>query len=91
METLWFILVAFMLGMYVLLDGFDLGAGAIHPFAARTDQERRAILLLRLDHGLAYEEIAAALGLSLAKVKVEIHRGRQILRDELEGYEGGRS
>jgi cytochrome d ubiquinol oxidase subunit II len=44
METLWFILVAFMLSMYVLLDGFDLGAGAIHPFAAQTDQERRSIL-----------------------------------------------
>jgi cytochrome d ubiquinol oxidase subunit II len=43
-ETLWFMLVAFMLTMYVLLDGFDLGAGAIHPFAARTDQERRMVV-----------------------------------------------
>jgi cytochrome d ubiquinol oxidase subunit II len=41
MPTLWFILVAFMLTMYVLLDGFDLGAGIIHPFVARTDTERR--------------------------------------------------
>ena len=44
MTTLWFILVAFMLTMYVLLDGFDLGAGVIHLFAARDDPERRAIL-----------------------------------------------
>src|SRR5438874_8969276 len=44
MPTLWFILVAFMLTMYVLLDGFDLGAGVIHMFAARNDEERRAIL-----------------------------------------------
>ncbi len=44
MPTLWFILVAFMLTMYVLLDGFDLGAGVIHMFAARNDGERRAIL-----------------------------------------------
>src|SRR5579864_8986221 len=44
MPTLWFILVAFMLTMYVLLDGFDLGAGIIHLFAARTDTERRLIL-----------------------------------------------
>src|SRR5207237_3721803 len=44
METLWFILVSFMLTMYVLLDGFDLGAGIIHLFAARTDTERRLIL-----------------------------------------------
>jgi cytochrome d ubiquinol oxidase subunit II len=44
MPTLWFILVAFMLSVYVLLDGFDLGAGVIHLFAAKTNQERRAIL-----------------------------------------------
>jgi cytochrome d ubiquinol oxidase subunit II len=44
METLWFVLVALMLTAYVVLDGFDLGAGAIHLFAARTDEERRAIL-----------------------------------------------
>jgi cytochrome d ubiquinol oxidase subunit II len=44
METLWFVLVCFMLGMYVLLDGFDLGAGAIHPLVARVDAERRIVL-----------------------------------------------
>jgi cytochrome d ubiquinol oxidase subunit II len=44
METLWFVLVAGMLAMYVLLDGFDLGAGAIHLFVARTPSERRAVL-----------------------------------------------
>jgi cytochrome d ubiquinol oxidase subunit II len=43
-ETIWFICVAFMIAMYVLLDGFDLGAGAIHLFAARDDRERRMIL-----------------------------------------------
>ena len=41
MPTLWFILVAFMLTTYVLLDGFDLGAGIIHLLVARTDTERR--------------------------------------------------
>jgi len=44
MQTLWFILLAFMLTMYVVLDGFDLGAGVIHLFAAKNDQERRMIL-----------------------------------------------
>ena len=44
METFWFIAVALMITMYVLLDGFDLGAGAIHPFAARDDRERRLVL-----------------------------------------------
>ncbi len=44
MPTLWFCLVAFMLTMYVLLDGFDLGAGIIHLFAAQNNEERRQIL-----------------------------------------------
>jgi len=43
-ETIWFIFVALMVAMYVLLDGFDLGAGAIHLFAARNERERRMII-----------------------------------------------
>jgi cytochrome bd ubiquinol oxidase subunit II len=43
-ETIWFIFVALMVTMYVLLDGFDLGAGAVHLFAARDDRERRTII-----------------------------------------------
>src|SRR5437899_11958213 len=44
MQTLWFILVALMLTTYILLDGFDLGAGVIHLFVAKNDQERRTIV-----------------------------------------------
>ena len=44
METLWFVFVALMIAMYVLLDGFDLGAGAIHLVAAREEGERRKII-----------------------------------------------
>src|ERR1051325_10271474 len=44
METMWFVLVAFMLTAYVILDGFDLGAGAIHFLVAKTDDERRVVL-----------------------------------------------
>lgn len=44
METLWFMIVAFMVAMYVVLDGFDLGAGIIHLAVARNRQERRMIL-----------------------------------------------
>ena len=36
----------------------------------------RAALLMRANEGLAYEEIAVALGLSLSAVKVKIHRAR---------------
>jgi cytochrome d ubiquinol oxidase subunit II len=44
MGTIWFWLVAIMIATYVLLDGFDLGAGAIHLFVAKTDDERRQVL-----------------------------------------------
>jgi len=44
METFWFIALAFMLTMYVVLDGFDLGAGVIHLFTAKTDNDRRTVL-----------------------------------------------
>ena len=33
-----------MLAMYVVLDGFDIGAGIIHLFVARTDEERRMVI-----------------------------------------------
>ncbi len=42
--TVWFCLVAIMIAGYVVLDGFDLGAGIVHLFVARTDRERRQVL-----------------------------------------------
>lgn len=44
METFWFIALAFMLIVYTILDGFDLGAGIIHLITAKNDHERRSIL-----------------------------------------------
>jgi cytochrome d ubiquinol oxidase subunit II len=44
MGTIWFCLVAVMVAMYVLLDGFDLGAGAIHFLVAKTNEERRQVI-----------------------------------------------
>ena len=37
-------IVAVMLAVYVVLDGFDFGAGILHLFVARTDEERRTVL-----------------------------------------------
>ena len=42
MSVLAFILVAFMLTAYVVLDGYDLGVAAITPLVARNDRERAA-------------------------------------------------
>ncbi len=44
METLWFVLVALMVTAYVVLDGFDLGAGIINLWVARSHDERRSVL-----------------------------------------------
>jgi cytochrome d ubiquinol oxidase subunit II len=43
MEIFWFAVVAFMLAMYAVLDGFDLGAGILYLLVAKTDEERRMI------------------------------------------------
>lgn len=40
MSTAWFCFLAVMVTMYVVLDGFDLGVGALHLRLAKTDAER---------------------------------------------------
>ena len=44
METVWFWLVAIMIAGYVVLDGFDLGAGAVHFLVAKTEAERQLVV-----------------------------------------------
>ena len=44
MATLWFGLVVFLLGTYVVLDGFDLGVGVLHLALARDEEERKTLL-----------------------------------------------
>ena len=44
MAELWFALLGLMLCAYVVLDGFDFGAGMLHLFVAKTDAERRTVL-----------------------------------------------
>lgn len=44
LNTVWFILVGVLFTGYVILDGFDLGVGAIHLLAAKSDHDRRLFL-----------------------------------------------
>src|SRR4029453_19053797 len=44
MFELWYAIAALTLALYVALDGFDLGAGILSPFVARSDTERRQVL-----------------------------------------------
>ncbi|MBF5045354.1 sigma-70 family RNA polymerase sigma factor [Aggregicoccus sp. 17bor-14] len=63
--------------------------GLLGEALAGLSEGRRAALLLRLEHGLAYEEIAQVMGWNLPKVKNEIHRARLQLRERLAGHVGG--
>lgn len=60
-------------------------AGALSALS----DDRRHALLLRIDHGLGYGEIADAMGWPVQKVKNEIHRARLTLRTQLARYLGG--
>ena len=44
LEGLWYGLFVAVIAAYLVLDGFDLGVGMLHPFVARTDEERRISL-----------------------------------------------
>ena len=44
LQATWFALAAMMLAVYVVLDGFDFGAGALHLMVARRNRERRQVL-----------------------------------------------
>ena len=40
----WFVLIILFLGIYYVLDGFDLGAGVLSPFITKTEPEKRALV-----------------------------------------------
>ena len=44
MIELWFWIVSVMVAIYVVMDGFDFGAGILHLFVAKTNAERRQVL-----------------------------------------------
>ncbi|MFO0737749.1 MAG: cytochrome d ubiquinol oxidase subunit II [Labilithrix sp.] len=44
MIDLWFILTCAIFAAYVALDGYDLGAGIVSPFVAKTDEEKHDVL-----------------------------------------------
>ncbi len=44
MNVIWFWVLGGMLSAYAVLDGYDLGVGAVHLWLARTNEERRIAL-----------------------------------------------
>jgi cytochrome d ubiquinol oxidase subunit II len=41
---IWFVLFVIIIAGYLILDGFDMGVGILHPWVAKTDEERRITL-----------------------------------------------
>ena len=44
METVWLLLLVFMIATYIVLDGFDLGIGVLHLLLARNRSEQKQIM-----------------------------------------------
>jgi cytochrome bd ubiquinol oxidase subunit II len=44
MVEIWFALLCFMLIVFTVLDGWNIGAGLLHHVVARTDRERREVV-----------------------------------------------
>ncbi len=44
LNNVWYILFVVIIAGYLIMDGFDLGVGILHPFLARNDTERRISL-----------------------------------------------
>lgn len=74
-------------------ESADLAPGADRTLEARDDLDRtmrnlqllpeasRAALLMRAFHGLGYDEIGDALGISEGAAKVKVHRARKMLEE----------
>lgn len=63
-------------------------AEAVEAILLNLSPGMRAAVILREFEGLSYEEIAAALGVSIGTVESRLHRGRAYLRRALTDYIG---
>ncbi|MGA1846544.1 cytochrome d ubiquinol oxidase subunit II [Deferribacter abyssi] len=43
-QIIWFALWGLLWAVYFMLDGFDLGAGILHPFVAKSEEEKRIVI-----------------------------------------------
>ena len=43
MEIYWYIIIALVMAMYFILDGYDFGTGIIHLFFAKTEKDKEVI------------------------------------------------
>jgi len=43
LQLLWFMLIGLLIAGYFILDGFDLGSGALYPFIAKSEHEKALV------------------------------------------------
>lgn len=60
--------------------------GRVRAALAHLTPEQREAFVMRYQEGLAYEEIAAVMNLSVAALKMRVHRAREALRGLLEEF-----
>jgi cytochrome d ubiquinol oxidase subunit II len=44
LNNVWFLIFVVVIAGYLIMDGFDMGVGILHPFVAKNDDERRVSL-----------------------------------------------
>jgi len=71
------------------LERADLSAAIEQAVRGLPDHQRVPLVLFHFENA-SYQEIADALGISVAKVKSDIHRGREALRRLFGGPDGVR-
>jgi RNA polymerase sigma-70 factor, ECF subfamily len=82
-------LAADLLPIVERLEREDLAAALEQAIHGLPDHQRVPLVLFHFD-GASYQEIADSLGVSLAKVRSDIHRGRETLRSLLGSHDGVR-
>jgi RNA polymerase sigma-70 factor, ECF subfamily len=63
---------------------------AIRRSLAQLTEDQRLVFVLKLLHQMRYEEISLITGSSIGKLKTDLHRARQQMREKLEPYLDGR-
>ena len=67
-------------------DPIDAGAFAVLDIVRKLPEAYRETLLMRLVEGMSGNEIAERSGLTPASVRVNLHRGMKLLREQMEQH-----
>jgi RNA polymerase sigma-70 factor, ECF subfamily len=63
---------------------------AIRRFLVDLSEDQRVVFILKLLNKMRYQEISLITGSSVGKLKTDLHRARQLMREKLQPYLAGR-